>query len=330
LEDTPDDAALREQYKQRKEIFQKLVDEVKFTIKDPLKGAPINIAAVYGRVKDIESFLKKTRQKDYTDPFVQMKDIAGVRVVCLFREELDVIGEKIAECFDIRCIDNKTEKLGTDRMGYHSVHYIVNFPATVSGARYDYLKGLVCEIQVRTIMHDAWAQSYHTFYKNPDAIPDRIQRQLHNISAILEAAQGIFDEANRIREDYIRELDSKKSEVSEFLSQPIDREALTVYTKWKYPEWPVNTVTIDLQQLLLSDLDRDRYITLGDLDKVVERARPAVERYHKESPRWFECGTDFLTKSLGFADEGFRAKHRFGRATREAFSRLEHLVRPPR
>lgn len=65
---------------------------------------------------------------------------------------------------------------------------------------------------------------------------------------------------------------------------------------------------------------------LTRLDAVVDRARAAVEAYQKENPDWFKTGTDFITKSLGFADPKFRAKHGFASRTRTAFDKFQSLV----
>lgn len=108
------------------------------------------------------------------------------------------------------------------------------------------------------------------------------------------------------------------------LSQPINKETLEAYTKWEYPDLPVDEM---IQQLLLRDLDNDRYKTLGDLDRVVNAASDAVANYRNENPERFDAGTDYLTKSLGFGDEHFRKRHPFGSETRKAFSRYGHLVR---
>lgn len=120
------------------------------------------------------------------------------------------------------------------------------------------------------------------------------------------------------------EVSPSDSDAEQLLSQPIDKATLEIYTKWKYPDLPVDE---KVQRLLLRDLDRGRYKTLGDLDRVVDQTREAVDRYEVERPEWFKAGTDHLTKSLGFGDADFRERHPFAQQTREAFSRYAHLVK---
>jgi TIR domain len=110
----------------------------------------------------------------------------------------------------------------------------------------------------------------------------------------------------------------------ELLSQPINEETLEAYTKWKYPDLPVDE---KIQRLLLRDIDKHRYKNLGDIDRAADRTSDAVNCYRNEQPEWFDAGTDYLTKSLGFGDEDFRERHPFGSETRKAFLKYSHLVR---
>jgi hypothetical protein len=109
-----------------------------------------------------------------------------------------------------------------------------------------------------------------------------------------------------------------------FFFRPLNERTLKTYTRWKFPELPVDE---RIQRLLLRDIDKNRYKSIGDLDHVVKTAANAVEKYRDEEPEIFKAGTDYLTKSLGFVDLDFRDKHPFSAQTREAFWQYDHLVR---
>lgn len=98
---------------------------------------------------------------------------------------------------------------------------------------------------------------------------------------------------------------------------------MVAYTKWKFPD---REPSEKLTQTLLRDINLEDYPTLRQLDAIVERASAAVEAYRNENPDWFKSGTDFLTKSLGFVDSDFRAKHGFSPRTRTAFVKFNDLV----
>jgi putative GTP pyrophosphokinase len=82
-----------------------------------------------------------------------------------------------------------------------------------------------------------------------------------------------------------------------------------------------------LQEILLGDLDHSRYRTLNDIDRMVLASADAVAAYQREAPELFKAGTDFITKSLGFADPAFRAGHGFAARTRQAFTKFDSLVK---
>ena len=123
---------------------------------------------------------------------------------------------------------------------------------------------------------------------------------------------------------YIKEIQHKEHNPPAFLAQPLDFDTVLAYTRWKFPD---REPSERLTQLLLRDIDLKEYPQLQQLDKAVNRAQAAVDAYRTENPDLFKNGTDFMTKSLGFVDNKFRAKHGFAPKTRTAFQRFQHLVK---
>ena len=98
--------------------------------------------------------MEKIDRKGYTDPIFQMGDISGVRVAHLYLIEAERIGAFIESQFDlVRPPDRKDEP-----DGYTATHYDVRFPKEGLRGRYSGLESYICEIQVRTILDDAWSQ----------------------------------------------------------------------------------------------------------------------------------------------------------------------------
>lgn len=314
----------RRLYGERQHEYKRLVDEVKFVLKAELEKCGLKIADLTGRLKTEESLLSKISRKQYADSFSEVHDIAGVRVVCLYETDLQVVGDRITQAFEVVEFLDKMHSLCTDLMGYRGLTYVVRLGKSYSGSRYEGLQDLLCEIQIRTILQDAWAQiSHHLVYKAEASVPARLRRDLNNVSVLLEVAEGVFDRVRNGRQLYIDEIEQKLDSTAEFLSQPLDHETMAAYTKWKFPELPVKP---ELQEILLADLDRTRFSTLKDIDRAVHAAADAVMSYEKENQDLFKFGTDFVTKSLGFVDAAFRKKHGFGARTREAFDRYADKV----
>lgn len=121
-------------------------------------------------------------------------------------------------------------------------------------------------------------------------------------------------------------VEVKKGETAdEFLQKQADYASLLAYANRKYKTFKRDDHQIN--KLLWQDLNKSKYKTLGDINNIVEKAKPAVDAYYKDDPSSFVSGTDFLTKSLGFVDLDFRQRHPFGTKTRYAFEKYANLIK---
>lgn len=319
-----DIAVARDAYVQVQSLYARLGEEILDILKVKLAAAGVTYVSLTCRTKTPDSFAAKIERKEYTNPLSQMTDLAGVRVVSAYESELAEIAKIIEAGFDVHERIDKARDLGVDRMGYNGKAYVVTLGARYAGGRYEGITDINCEIQVRTVLQDAWAIINHQLvYKNEESTPERLRRDLNNVASLLEIAQGIFDSVRVKREAYVSEIQRKENDQSAFLAQPLDFDTVIAYTHWKFPTLDASA---NLTQMLLKDIDLMSYPTLQELDAVVDHARAAVAAYQKENPDWFKTGTDFLTKSLGFVDPKFRAKHGFAAKTRAAFNRFQNLV----
>jgi putative GTP pyrophosphokinase len=312
-------------YKALHPLYEQLVEEVRYTLERRLNATTASIVSISGRVKEVRSLEDKIRRKPYQDPLTQITDLAGVRVVCNYESDLIDVSELIKTLFQIHEEIDKSSDLGIEKMGYSGRHLVVTLGGTYSGERYNEINSLKCEIQVRTVLQDAWAIiSHKLIYKREATIPSRLRRDINNVASLLEIAQGVFDTVREKQEAYRIDIAQREGIASDFLAQSVDFETLLAYTKWKYPDLPVSE---EWNEALVSDLDLDSYPTLGYIDAQVERAKAAVAEYRCENPRFFKFGTDFITKSMGFTDAHFRNKHAFGEQTVKAFEKYANLVR---
>jgi ppGpp synthetase/RelA/SpoT-type nucleotidyltranferase len=317
-------ASILYDYGRLRPIYASLVEEVMFVVRQALDARGIKVANLLGRVKEVASLSEKIERKKYTN-VAEVSDLAGVRIVCMYSSQTDEVAALIRNEFDVLEALDKSEELGADRMGYQGIHFLVKLGSSYSGPRYGPLRGLRCEVQVRTVLQDAWALiSHHLVYKNEDAVPVRLRRDLNNVTSLLEIAQSVFDSVEEKRDLYLLEIKESLKAPADFLLQPIDYDTLTAYSHWRFPHLKHSEFW---QTRLLEDLNPQRYARLRDLDGVVERAKDAVTRYREDMPNWFQFSTDFLTKSLGFVDPEFREKHDFGPPTREAFEKYKYLVK---
>jgi hypothetical protein len=101
----------------------------------------------------------------------------------------------------------------------------------------------------------------------------------------------------------------------ELLDKEVTYENVVAYTIETFPGMPVSR---EWTRELLNDIPKHRYIKIRDIDRVVKYAKSKVDQYARERPDLFQCGTDFITKSLTFVDAEFRRVHNVSPATMEA------------
>ncbi|MFD6218839.1 GTP pyrophosphokinase [Nocardia salmonicida] len=174
--------------------YHDLEEEVKQTI-DKALPARLKVHSMTTRVKTAPSFLEKIDRKDYDDPFDEMTDIVGARIVCLFLDDITIVDEILKEKFDVHAKEDKTEISPPELFRYRSVHYECRIKDAYNGPRYDNIKGITFEVQVRTILQDAWAViEHHLAYKGRASIPIDLQRDFGALVGLFHVADKQFQQ----------------------------------------------------------------------------------------------------------------------------------------
>lgn len=133
---------LIKKYFEVQQDFERLCTEVSYILGKRLKDNGITVSSISQRVKTLQSFLKKIKRKNYKDPFSELTDLSGIRVICLYRDDLPKMESVIRNEFNvIEKVDKITEQ-GIETFGYSAVHFTAKLGHSSSGARYDDLKDL--------------------------------------------------------------------------------------------------------------------------------------------------------------------------------------------
>lgn len=274
------DTELVKQFVERRPDYQQLCNEIQYTLKKRLKGRVIEVSTVTGRAKTLNSFLEKIQRKTYNLPLEEVTDFAGVRVVCLYLEDLPKIEEIIRKEFGVCNSVDKSREKEIDQFGYGAVHFIVCLGQKSSGARYDDLRHLVCEIQVRTVMQDAWSIiQHHLVYKHESEVPQQLQRRLNSLAGLLETADDQFQRLRQERDAYIVSMKESISERDVFLNNDVNLDSVKEYLKWKFPDRPLDKFDGQLP-MILSAVDRKKHSTLRDIDTEIN----ATEEIRQKIP----------------------------------------------
>jgi putative GTP pyrophosphokinase len=151
------------------------------------------------RTKEAPSLLAKAfhRGKQYKDPYADIEDKVGVRIVVLFSEEIRVVERAIndrPEWTAAKARDFEDERAERPfEFDYQSLHYVVRAKLGVSRDGIDVDPNTPCEIQVRTILQHAYSELTHdTIYKpSVQAQPD-VKRAAAKSMALIEATDDYF------------------------------------------------------------------------------------------------------------------------------------------
>ena len=137
------------------------------------------IEQVTGRVKTVASILDKAQKKNIPVDEIEEKllDIAGIRIICQFVEDIRKVAEIIRHRTDMEVVLERDYINHMKDSGYRSYHMIVNYEVqTLQGSR-----TIKVEIQIRTLAMNFWSTIEHSLqYKYKKNIPDHIRNKLTN------------------------------------------------------------------------------------------------------------------------------------------------------
>ena len=156
------------------------------------------IEQVSGRVKSVASILETMQRKHI--PMERMEeeveDIAGIRIICQFEEDIETVASLIQNRSDITIKSEKNYLKHVKQSGYRSLHLIIYYTVeTLNGPR-----KLQAEIQIRTMAMDFWATIEHSLqYKYKGDMPPHVAERLTNAAdAIILLDQEMSSVRNEI------------------------------------------------------------------------------------------------------------------------------------
>lgn len=168
------------------------------------KGQYSPIEQVTARVKKISSILEKAQKKKISMEQIEeeIEDIAGVRIICQFVEDIDRVVDMIKSRQDMQIKDEKDYINNKKISGYRSYHMIVYYKVnTLDGT-----KKLKAEIQIRTLAMNFWATIEHSLqYKYKSQIPEEIKGKLKKAA---DAILRLDEEMSTIRGEVLDAQDS--------------------------------------------------------------------------------------------------------------------------
>jgi ppGpp synthetase/RelA/SpoT-type nucleotidyltranferase len=140
---------------------------------------------VEGRAKDVSSFIKKALVKGYENPWTEITDKAGVRVVAEHIGDIDDLVEVVKDLQDPGGVLREEGKdLAPNELGYSGIHLQILAPIEDDD---DPDEPVEVEVQVRTAAQDLWSRASHSLlYKPVLEAPATVARSLYRVQALME------------------------------------------------------------------------------------------------------------------------------------------------
>ena len=198
--------ALRRKFEQGTEARNLVVRELGSRLEQALSTMDSQ-PAIKVRSKKFPSYYKKyLRLLKLGNSSPLITDLMGIRIICPFIEDLEKVVNLLRNHFDVVEVERKGH-YSFKEFGYESTHLLIKIPDDIAAQGLGEIGSDVAEIQIRTILQDAWAEVEHElFYKaefNPFDIP--MKRKLAAVNASLSLADIVFQEIR----DYQKRLNGQ-------------------------------------------------------------------------------------------------------------------------
>ena len=176
------------------------------------KHSYMPIHHVQSRLKTFESIIEKATRYGIEDPINNLDtvrreilDIAGIRVICNYEEDLHTMSNLLLAQEDIEMIKVKDHCDKPKESGYRSLHVVVAIPVYLVNTK----KMVPVEIQFRSIVMDAWASLEHELrYKNKGELKPEI---VDSLKECAESLHYIDERLSKIRHEVLKD-DNKYSD----------------------------------------------------------------------------------------------------------------------
>ncbi len=155
------------------------------------------IANITSRLKSMESIDGKLRRKNLpitlTSIENELHDVAGIRVICGFIDDIYLLADCLLEQDDIKLIARKDYIQNPKPNGYRSLHLIIEIPIFLQSEK----KFVKVEVQIRTVAMESWANLEHRLRYKKDLSPELLERVNQEL---LECAQSSSTIDRRMQE----------------------------------------------------------------------------------------------------------------------------------
>jgi ppGpp synthetase/RelA/SpoT-type nucleotidyltranferase len=207
-----DSSQLVAEYELKRSLFSDFTLKLKALLTELMVVHCIRVHVVEERTKAIDSFRNKILlpEKNYRR-LQDVHDLSGVRVIVYYNDDIEKVSSVIRREFSVIEESNFSE-IDFDRFGYSSHHASINLSEQRSSlTEWIACRGLIAEIQVRTVLQHSWAAVSHALqYKHEEDAPRSLRRRFSRLAGLIELAD---DEFAALRKAHFNAIAAAKASV---------------------------------------------------------------------------------------------------------------------
>jgi putative GTP pyrophosphokinase len=331
----PDRKELEAKYISLQAIYTSILEMMQRDLKHNLSFSESTITIKY-RVKSFASYyeklLKRLSSEKKNGQKIPIHDILALRIVCPFLEDLTFVEQFIRSQYRIQDIERKGADYSFKEFGYNSTHFILEIPDTIAH-KYPESELKTLEIQICTILQDAWAEVEHelVYKKKMTPLDEPFRRKLAALNANLTLADLIFQEIRDYQEQLHFELEKRRASFLNHLQEqhpdfvPVKGGTSEIDNDNKTNDSPVFTNMDDMLLKALHAHNRKDYSTALQiysvlLEQNLDKPLQSIVYIHRgmayfAKARYFEASGDFR-KATECQPDSSRAFYHLGIALR--------------
>lgn len=267
--------SLIRQYIEQKELYEEYSEVSATLIKTFLINSHIPVYAIEQRTKGIDNLRDKISRKRVQGRVYKkisdITDLSGVRIIVFFEDDIRRVNDILKGEFQFRRKDLGADTQERKKLlrGYVSVHSLITLKTSRARlSEYTRFKGLVCEVQVMSVLQHAWAEIEHGIGYKPKIRESELERS--EIRALFKKNADLVRRVDKnfvdIRKKHAALLAdySAKVEQRKLLLLPVNNETVRTYLRKRLNRSKIpRSVVVGLMQEAsiyslknLSELDR--------------------------------------------------------------------------
>jgi ppGpp synthetase/RelA/SpoT-type nucleotidyltranferase len=193
-------------YDKNRQLFEEAKNACISIIAALLRKSQIGeVTKIEGRIKNKEECIKKFHRKYQgkleaeEQPYrIQdyISDLIGIRIICLYEDQIAQVSDVLQQHFRIIDVTDKISAVESteDSFGYKGLHMDLGLSDDLAAQeKYQAIAELPIEVQIRSLIQDAWSVLDHKI-KYKKSIPNDLRRRINVLSALFELADREFKE----------------------------------------------------------------------------------------------------------------------------------------